>query len=46
MKSRPIRLCGACYAEVPYHPIEWQFKDKMKCDRHQLRLLTREVAEI
>ncbi|MBH8566941.1 hypothetical protein I8748_33160 [Nostoc sp. CENA67] len=46
MKSRPIRLCGACYAEVPYHRIEWQFKDKMKCDRHQLPLLTRKVAEI
>lgn len=41
MKPRPIRLCGACYAEVPCHRFEWQFKEKMKCDRHQLRLLTK-----
>lgn len=41
MKPRPIRLCGACYQESPCHRIEWQFKDKMKCDRHQLRLLTK-----
>jgi hypothetical protein len=41
MKPRPIRLCAACYAEVPCHRIEWQFKEKMKCDRHQLGLLTK-----
>ncbi|MDM9383346.1 TniQ family protein [Chlorogloeopsis sp. ULAP01] len=41
MKPRPIRLCAACYAEVPCHRIEWQYKDKMKCDRHNLRLLTK-----
>lgn len=41
MKPRPIRLCGACYAESSYHRIEWQFKDVMRCDRHQLRLLTK-----
>ncbi|BAZ48747.1 hypothetical protein NIES4103_13560 [Nostoc sp. NIES-4103] len=41
MKPRPIRLCAACYAEYPCHRIEWQFKDKMKCDRHNLRLLTK-----
>ncbi|MEH2385133.1 MAG: TniQ family protein [Nostoc sp.] len=41
MKPRPIKLCGACYAEVPCHRIEWQYKDKMKCDRHQLGLLTK-----
>jgi hypothetical protein len=41
MKPRPIRLCGACYAESPCHRIEWQFKDVMVCDRHQLRLLTK-----
>ncbi len=41
MKPRPIRLCGACYAEVPCHRIEWQFKEKMKCDRHQLGFLTK-----
>ena len=41
MKPRPIGLCGACYQESPCHRIEWQFKKKMKCDRHQLRLLTK-----
>ncbi|MEH2273931.1 MAG: TniQ family protein [Nostoc sp.] len=41
MKLRPIRLCGACYAESLYHRIQWQFKDVMKCDRHNLRLLTK-----
>ncbi|MGV0107485.1 Helix-turn-helix domain protein [Nostoc sp. DSM 114160] len=41
MKPRPIRLCAACYAEVPCHRIEWQYKEKMKCDRHNLRLLTK-----
>ncbi|MBD2357010.1 TniQ family protein [Tolypothrix sp. FACHB-123] len=41
MKPRPIRLCGACYGDVACHRIEWQFKDKMKCDRHQLGLLTK-----
>ncbi|MBD2300004.1 TniQ family protein [Nostoc sp. FACHB-190] len=41
MKPRPIRLCAACYAEVPCHRIEWQYKDKLKCDHHNLRLLTK-----
>jgi hypothetical protein len=41
MKPRPIRLCGACYQESPCHRIEWQFKDVMVCDRHQLGLLTK-----
>ncbi|MDZ8189275.1 MAG: TniQ family protein [Nostoc sp. ChiSLP02] len=41
MKPRPIRLCAACYAEQPCHRIEWQFKEKMKCDRHNLGLLTK-----
>lgn len=39
MKLRPIRLCAACYAESPCHRVEWQFKDKTRCDRHNLRLL-------
>jgi len=26
MKLEPIRLCGACYTELPCHKIEWQFK--------------------
>lgn len=41
MKHKPIRLCGACYGELPCHRIEWQFKDAYKCDSHQLRLLTK-----
>ncbi len=41
MKPRPIKLCAACYAEQPCHRIEWQYKEKMKCDRHQLGLLTK-----
>jgi len=39
MKPRPILLCAVCYAENPYHRIEWQFKERWGCDRHQLRLL-------
>ncbi|MBD2560254.1 MULTISPECIES: TniQ family protein [Nostoc] len=41
MKPRPIKLCAACYAEQPCHRIEWQYKEKVKCDRHQLGLLTK-----
>ncbi|MGF1987932.1 MAG: hypothetical protein RMY62_008715 [Nostoc sp. ZfuVER08] len=41
MKYSPIRLCGACYAELPCHKIEWQFKKTVGCDRHQLRLLSK-----
>lgn len=40
MKHEPIRLCGACYAQSPYHKIEWQFKKTDRCDRHQLSLLS------
>ncbi|HAX78807.1 MAG TPA: hypothetical protein DCY88_24005 [Cyanobacteria bacterium UBA11372] len=40
MKLEPIRLCGACYAEVPCHEIKWQFKTTAGCDRHGLRLLS------
>ncbi|AFZ19202.1 hypothetical protein [Allocoleopsis franciscana] len=48
MKPRPILLCAVCYAENPYHRIEWQFKERWGCDgrsanrlrhRHQLPLL-------
>ncbi|HEY9697113.1 MAG TPA: TniQ family protein [Trichocoleus sp.] len=35
------RLCGACYAEVPYHRMAWQFESTEGCDRHQLRLISR-----
>lgn len=48
MKPRPIRLCGACYAESPCHRVDWQLKDKIRCDGytgrrhpHNLRLLTK-----
>ena len=41
MKHRPILLCAACYAESPWHRIEWQFKDRLGCHRHQLRLLSK-----
>lgn len=40
MKLEPIRLCGACYVESPCHKIEWQFKNKQRCDRHQNSLLS------
>ena len=41
-QPRPIRLCGACYEEVPCHGMEWQYKDVVAvCERHSLRLLER-----
>ncbi len=40
MKLSPIRLCAACYLEVPCHRIEWQFKQTDRCHKHQLRLLS------
>ena len=39
MKLEPIRICAACYAERPYHRLEWQYKTTAGCDRHRLRLL-------
>lgn len=42
LQPRPIRLCGACYAEVPCHRMEWQYKDIVAtCFQHNLRLLER-----
>jgi hypothetical protein len=41
MKCEPIRLCGACYQEEPYHRLEWQYQSTGGCDRHQLRLLSK-----
>lgn len=41
MQCEPIRLCGACYGENPCHRIEWQYKSVWKCDRHQLKLLSK-----
>ncbi len=40
MNHSPIRLCGVCYAQKPYHRIEWQFKATAGCNHHQLRLLS------
>jgi hypothetical protein len=40
MKMLPIRLCAACYGEVPCHQIEWQFKSRDHCHLHQLTLLS------
>jgi hypothetical protein len=42
LQPRPIRLCGACYAEVPCHRMAWQHKDiAAVCPHHPLRLLER-----
>ncbi|MDJ0596580.1 MAG: TniQ family protein [Pleurocapsa sp. MO_226.B13] len=41
MKCEPIRLCGACYGEVPCHRLEWQYKSVWKCDRHKLKLISK-----
>ena len=40
IKLGPIRLCGACYAEAPYHRLSWQFKSTQGCDHHRLRLVS------
>lgn len=40
MKLEPIRLCAACYAEKPYHRVEWQYQSTVGCERHKLRLLS------
>ena len=39
MKCEPIRLCGACYREQPFHRIEWQYQTTGGCEVHRLRLL-------
>ncbi len=42
LQPRPIRLCGACYADEPCHRMEWQYKDIVAvCPHHNLRLLER-----
>jgi transcriptional regulator with XRE-family HTH domain len=40
MKMEPIRLCAACYAQSPYHKIEWQFKITQGCVSHKISLLS------
>jgi hypothetical protein len=39
IRSNPIWLCSACYAEQPCHRAEWQSKFILKCERHNLQLL-------
>ncbi len=39
MKPRPILLCAVCYAENPYHRIEWQFKERRGCDSPSVALV-------
>ena len=41
LKCEPIRMCGACYAENPYHRMEWQYKTVWKCDCHKLKLISK-----
>lgn len=41
MQCEPIRLCGACYGESFCHRIEWQYQSVWKCDRHNLKLLSK-----
>ena len=41
MKIEPIRICGACCEESFYHRLKWQSKSVWKCDRHQLKLLSK-----
>ena len=41
MTIKSIRLCGACYGEVPYHRLEWQFQSTRRCEKHGLLLLPR-----
>jgi hypothetical protein len=41
-QPRPIRLCGACYGEIPCHRMEWQAKGVVGvCMHHNLQLLER-----
>lgn len=41
MKCDPIRLCGGCYGDLPYHRLEWQFQSVWKCSQHQLKLISK-----
>ncbi len=41
MVHEPIRLCGACYGESPCHRVEWQYKSIWRCERHNLKLLSK-----
>ncbi len=41
MKLLPIRLCSLCYAEKPYHRMEWQYQSQLNCSKHGVKLLTK-----
>ncbi|MDJ0843840.1 MAG: TniQ family protein [Crocosphaera sp.] len=41
MKLLPIRLCSLCYAEKPYHRMEWQYQSQFNCSKHGVKLLTK-----
>ncbi|AFZ13044.1 hypothetical protein Cri9333_2172 [Crinalium epipsammum PCC 9333] len=41
INSEPIRLCAACYAQIPYHRMQWQFQSTAGCEHHRFRLLSR-----
>lgn len=41
IKLLPIRLCARCYAQKPYHRIEWQYQSRLDCGVHRVKLLTR-----
>ena len=41
IKLFPIRLCAPCYAEKPYHRMEWQYQSRLDCSVHEVMLLTR-----
>ncbi len=41
IKCQPIRLCGLCYAEKPYHRMEWQYQSQFNCSKHGVKLLTK-----
>ena len=40
IKLEPTRICCACYAEQPYHRMEWQYKTTDRCTRHGVTLLS------
>lgn len=40
IKLEPIRICCACYAEQPWHRMEWQYKTTDRCTRHGVTLLS------
>ncbi|MGF1459287.1 MAG: TniQ family protein [Leptolyngbyaceae cyanobacterium] len=41
MQIGTIRLCAACFGEVPHHQMHWQYKSTQFCQKHYLTLLSR-----